>query len=235
MIRVTFSLGHQTGASGISFNYWTQQYIGWANGPNSQGGVSVLYTIQNVGTKTIKYYTLYFVPYNAVHDPVACRISDATKFGGVGTGPIEPMGSQVDRLLENAWYNNTIIRAELVEVEIEYMDGSTEVIDGTKILPIEQKGFKKGTTGGCYIATAVYGSYNCPEVWTLRRYRDYKLAKSWHGRLFIRIYYNLSPILVKLFGKRKWFKTIWLSKLNKKVTKLQKKGFDSTEYEDLNW
>jgi len=33
------------------------------------------------------------------------------------------------------------------------------------------------SSAGCYIATAVYGSYNCPEVWTLRRYRDIKLKK----------------------------------------------------------
>ena len=31
---------------------------------------------------------------------------------------------------------------------------------------------------GCYIATAVYGSYDCPQVWTLRRYRDYTLAET---------------------------------------------------------
>src|SRR5699024_12626084 len=24
------------------------------------------------------------------------------------------------------------------------------------------------SSGGCYVATAVYGSYDCPEVWTLR-------------------------------------------------------------------
>ena len=33
-------------------------------------------------------------------------------------------------------------------------------------------------TGGCYVATAVYGSYDCPQVWTLRRYRDDILAKN---------------------------------------------------------
>ena len=40
--------------------------------------------------------------------------------------------------------------------------------------------------GGCYIATCVYGSYDCPEVWTLRRYRDYTLDLTWYGRTFIR-------------------------------------------------
>ena len=44
-------------------------------------------------------------------------------------------------------------------------------------------------SGGCYVATAVYGSYDCPQVWTLRRYRDFALAETWHGRAFIHLYY----------------------------------------------
>ena len=31
---------------------------------------------------------------------------------------------------------------------------------------------------GCYIATCVYGSYDCPQVWTLRRFRTACLAKT---------------------------------------------------------
>ena len=31
---------------------------------------------------------------------------------------------------------------------------------------------------GCYVATAVYGSYDCPEIWTLRRFRDKVLART---------------------------------------------------------
>ncbi len=46
---------------------------------------------------------------------------------------------------------------------------------------------------GCYIATAVYGSYDAPEVRTLRRFRDETLKKSAAGRLFIRVYYRFSP------------------------------------------
>ena len=47
---------------------------------------------------------------------------------------------------------------------------------------------EEGTkSGGCYVATAVYGSYDCPQVWTLRRFRDYTLAGSWYGRTFIHI------------------------------------------------
>ena len=46
---------------------------------------------------------------------------------------------------------------------------------------------------GCYIATAVYGSYDAPEVRTLRRFRDETLKKSAAGRTFIRVYYRFSP------------------------------------------
>lgn len=88
---------------------------------------------------------------------------------------------------------------------------------------------------GCYVATAVYGSYDCPEVWTLRRFRDYDLAKKWYGRAFIHIYYAVSPTLVKLFGKTEWFKKMWRSPLDKLVNSLQTKGYKNTPYEDKEW
>lgn len=88
---------------------------------------------------------------------------------------------------------------------------------------------------GCYIATAVYGSYDCPEVWTLRRYRDNTIAKTWYGRAFIRTYYAVSPTLVKWFGSAEWFKKMWQGKLDRIVKNLQDKGIESTPYEDKNW
>lgn len=48
---------------------------------------------------------------------------------------------------------------------------------------------------GCFIATAVYGSYDAPAVLTLRRFRDDTLASSVAGRTFIRFYYWISPSL----------------------------------------
>lgn len=87
-------------------------------------------------------------------------------------------------------------------------------------------------SGGCYIATAVYGSYDCPEVWTLRRFRDDSIAKSMRGRLFIRLYYTVSPTLVKLFGSTAWFQQFWRGRLDKIVKELQKKGYEDTPYCD---
>ena len=88
---------------------------------------------------------------------------------------------------------------------------------------------------GCYVATCVYGSYDCPEVWTLRRYRDNTLGSTWHGRAFIRAYYAISPTLVKWFGKTKWFKKMWRGKLDRMVKKLQSRGVESTPYQDKTW
>lgn len=85
---------------------------------------------------------------------------------------------------------------------------------------------------GCYVATAVYGSYDCPEVWTLRRFRDYILDESWYGRAFIRTYYAISPTLVKWFGKSSLFKKIWLRPLNALVNHLRNNGVDNTPYID---
>ncbi len=85
---------------------------------------------------------------------------------------------------------------------------------------------------GCYIATAVYGSYNCPEVWVLRRYRDYNLDTTKRGRAFIKCYYTVSPLFVKLFGKTKWFNHYWRKKLDKKVALLKAQGYEDTPYDD---
>ena len=88
---------------------------------------------------------------------------------------------------------------------------------------------------GCYVATCVYGSYDCPQVWTLRRYRDDTLGSTWYGRLFIRTYYAISPTLVKWFGNTNWFKNLWKGKLDRMVAKLQSNGVEDTPYEDKNW
>ncbi len=91
------------------------------------------------------------------------------------------------------------------------------------------------SNGGCYVATCVYGSYDCPQVWTLRRFRDNILASTWYGRIFIRIYYVVSPNMVKWFGHTVWFKKMWRGKLDQFVSKLQSEGISATPYEDKIW
>lgn len=90
----------------------------------------------------------------------------------------------------------------------------------------------KTDKGGCYIATAVYGSYDCAEVWTLRRFRDEYLSKRTWGRCFIKTYYRISPKLVELFGDSKVFTKIFKKPLDKMVERLNRKGIKNTYYED---
>ena len=99
----------------------------------------------------------------------------------------------------------------------------------------QQRPSNNQNSGGCYVATAVYGSYDCPQVWTLRRYRDYTLAETWYGRAFIRTYYAISPTLVKWFGHTNWFKKMWKGKLDRMVSDLNAKGVQDTPYQDRNW
>lgn len=102
-------------------------------------------------------------------------------------------------------------------------------IDYARILP------KKDGDSGCYIATSVYGTYDCPEVWTLRRYRDCTLAQTWYGRAFIKTYYAISPTLVKWFGNTTWFQNFWKNKLDGMVCNLKNKGFEDKPYDDRKW
>lgn len=92
--------------------------------------------------------------------------------------------------------------------------------------------YNHSSSDGCYIATCVYGSYDCPEVWTLRRFRDNTLKNNIFGRVFIKIYYAMSPKLVKLFGNASWFKTFWKNQLDKMVSNLKSKGVADTQYND---
>lgn len=219
-------------------------YDGWHDGPNSAGGFSLKWDFKNCTGKTIKYAHFWATPYNAVDDPVKCTVTGESTDGVRFTGPLANGETYTGCLWENAWYNHTIKTARMEKVYIEYMDGTDEHIYAKDIefsnpnsggSSPSNSGSNSNSGCGCYVATAVYGSYDCPQVWTLRRYRDDVLAETWFGRLFVKTYYAISPTLVKWFGKTEWFKKMWRGPLDKMVQKLQDKGVESTPYEDKQW
>lgn len=122
-----------------------------------------------------------------------------------------------------------LIKAELIH---EYAEKINELDQNFTIPTVEEK---TNSSGGCYVATCVYGSYDCPQVWTLRRFRDNTLAETWYGRAFIHVYYAVSPTLVKWFGHTSWFKKLWKGKLDHMVANLNADGVEDTPYNDKVW
>jgi hypothetical protein len=57
------------------------------------------------------------------------------------------------------------------------------------------------SSGGCFIATAAYGSYLDPHVTILRDFRDTLLIPSSLGKILVRLYYRYSPRMASLVGQ----------------------------------
>jgi uncharacterized repeat protein (TIGR01451 family) len=81
------------------------------------------------------------------------------------------------------------------------------------IMPNTAADFWTGTVeggggGGCFIATAAYGSYLDPHVRSLRRFRDETLMRSWLGRTLVSWYYEFSPPIAAYIEHNESLKTI---------------------------
>jgi len=77
----------------------------------------------------------------------------------------------------------------------------------------------KGKKSGCFIASAVYQSYDSPEVLILRKFRDTVLLRSISGRLLISIYYSLSPPIASLISRSRFLRSLSKTTLDLIVTR----------------
>lgn len=109
-----------------------------------------------------------------------------------------------------AWFN------EMAQPFIESVTGKTNM---------ENSNTQKNQSEGCYIATAVYGGYDEPEVRILRRYRDEVMKKSIGGRTFIKIYYALSPKVAERMKKHIYINSRVRKVLDIIVSKIDRKYY----------
>jgi hypothetical protein len=63
-------------------------------------------------------------------------------------------------------------------------------------------------SSGCFIATAVYGSYDSPQVLRFRQFRDQALLRNTFGRPFVKLYYQFGPYLATFVAKSRFLKAI---------------------------
>lgn len=89
-------------------------------------------------------------------------------------------------------------RKDLIDL-LKAHGGDENAKDATGKTPLEMK-----KVGGCYIATACYGSYDHPDVLVFRRFRDQSLLTSAVGKSIVAAYYMISPPLAAHLGHMQW-------------------------------
>lgn len=77
--------------------------------------------------------------------------------------------------------------------------------DGNIKCKLKSSGLDNIDNKGCYIATVCYGDIDAIEVQIFRDYRDKVLTNTFGGRLFISIYYSISPSIAKVMKKAPFF------------------------------
>ncbi len=118
----------------IDYKEYIQLLKVWTSEPNSAGGIDLYIKWKNVSNKTVKYAHFACDLYNAVDDRVACEIRNNYTFRGKVTGPIESGQVYGDNTYwDAAWYNNSGNYPKIIEIELEYMDGSKVIIPKNRI------------------------------------------------------------------------------------------------------
>jgi hypothetical protein len=145
-------------------------------------------------------------------------------------------GKKIDFYTDDNWHFEGTFTINGSTLIIMFSDGSSSSDDkisfsGDNLTIISEelktnatyKRMKSSSRNGCYIATAVYNSYEAPEVLFLRRFRDEVLSTTILGRMFITIYYFLSPPVAERLKNAKRLNILVRKTLDKIIVWLNKR------------
>ncbi len=122
--------------------------------------------------------------------------------GTVSWSVLDPRIGTID---ENGWF--TGIRSGFTRAVLS-VNGTPVDISGVIQVQPPYTSTGDGGSGGCFIATAAYGSAMEPHVGILRDFRDRYLLKTGVGRALVDAYYRYSPPLAGFIAKSSFLRSI---------------------------
>jgi len=139
------------------------------------------------------------------------------KFADMNADAPYPPGYQVGETRQLGYLKVTVDPAHNTATAQEIFIGSVETNSSTDVTLYQPYAYdnitfslkpKGGLGGGCFIATAAFGSYCNPSVKILRDFRDKFLLTTHVGQSFVNWYYKASPPLAESIRTREVMKTL---------------------------
>ncbi|NVM56534.1 MAG: hypothetical protein HWN51_00220 [Desulfobacterales bacterium] len=90
-----------------------------------------------------------------------------------------------------------------IEIKVYHFSGVQAGVPGSS-----DSGAPGGGGGGCFIATAAFGSYAGPHINVLRDFRDEYLLTNGPGRWFVRTYYRYGSYVADYMNTHTWCKPL---------------------------
>jgi len=157
-------------------------------------------------------------------------IHNGKYYGGFGNTVFPGISTMVGICKISKEDRNYCIQAAKETEEYEKYEDNNEIIFVNQSEPSskplqyyeEKINEKSSRKSGCFIATAVYGDYDSPQVLYLRSYRDNNLSKSFIGKFFVKIYYLVSPSIANYISNKKRIKKVLKSILDLIIKQIKK-------------